>query len=224
MALTDPVALHFLDALRPIDQIEVVKQAFGVLGDLEHPLPHQAPFDRVAGFDVGAVLDLLVGEHRAQGRAPVDRHVGHVGEALFVELEEDPLRPAVVVGGGGVDLALPVVGEAESLDLFAEGGDVAFGDYRRVQPLANRCTLGGQAEGVPTHRMKDVKVLGALHPRDDVGCSVALWVADVEAGPGGVGEHVEHVVLGLRTQLLGVGRRPEGTAFGPDLLPLGLDD
>ena len=224
MALADPVALHLLDALRPVDQIEVVEQAFGVLGDLEHPLAHQAPLDRVAGLDVGAVLDLLVGEHGAQRRAPVDRHVGHVGEALLVELEEDPLCPTVVVGGGGVDLALPVVGEAEALDLLAEGVDVALGDGRRVQPLAHRGALGGQPEGVPAHRMEDVEALGALHPRHDVGRGVALGVADVEAGAGGVGEHVEHVVLGLRTQLLGVGRRPEGTALGPDLLPLGLDD
>ncbi len=97
VALADPVALHLLDALRPVDQIEVVEQALGVLGDLEHPLPHQAPLDRVSGLDIGAVLDLLVGEHGAQGRTPVDRDVRHVGEALFIELEEDPLRPTVVV-------------------------------------------------------------------------------------------------------------------------------
>jgi hypothetical protein len=35
-----------------------------------------------------------------------------------------------------------------------------------------------------------------LKRADDVGGGVALGVADVQAGAGGVGEHVEHVVLG----------------------------
>ena len=69
-------------------------------------------------------IDLFVGEHGAELGAPVDRDLGLVGEPALEQLQEDPLRPAEVVGIGGVDLARPVVAEAEHLELAAEGGDV----------------------------------------------------------------------------------------------------
>ena len=48
-------------------------------------------------------------------------HLGLVGEAALVELAEDPLGPLVRrTGIEGVDLARPVVGEAERLDLPLE--------------------------------------------------------------------------------------------------------
>lgn len=40
-----------------------------------------------------------------------------VGQASLEDLEEDPLGPLVVVGIGGRDLALPVVGEPQGLEL-----------------------------------------------------------------------------------------------------------
>ena len=141
VGLADPVALHLLDVIGPVDVVEVLEQALGVGGDPEHPLPHRSSLDRISRIDVGAVLDLLVGEHGAQRRAPPDRHVLQVGQAAPVQLEEDPLRPAVVVRGGRVDLPLPVVGEAEALDLAAEVRHVSLGDEPRVLVLAHRRAL-----------------------------------------------------------------------------------
>ena len=98
----DPVALHCLHALGPIERIQVIQQAVGIGGDPQHPLAHQATDDRIPGLDVLAVLHLLVGEHRVLRRAPVDRHFRLVGQATFVELEENPLRPADEIGGSVV--------------------------------------------------------------------------------------------------------------------------
>ena len=39
LATADPVALHLLDGLRPVDQVQVIKQAFGIIGDAQQPLP-----------------------------------------------------------------------------------------------------------------------------------------------------------------------------------------
>ena len=73
LAATDPVPLHRLDRLGPVEQVEVGEQPVGVRGDAQHPLPHRPPVDRmVAALAAPVGGDLLVGEHGAQRRAPVD--------------------------------------------------------------------------------------------------------------------------------------------------------
>ena len=217
--LADPVALHLLDALGPVDRVDVLEEALGVGGDPEHPLAHRAADHGVVAALGAAVDHLLVGEDGAEGGAPVHGHLGDVGEALLVELLEDPLRPLVVLRVAGADLAVPVVGEAERLDLARERRDVLVGRDLGVRARLDRVLLGGEAERVEAHRVQDVEALGALVAADDVRGGVALGVADVEAGAGGVGEHVQRVVLGLRGEV----DRGEGLLLLPALLPLLLD-
>jgi hypothetical protein len=204
--------------------LEIIEQSLGVLGDLEHPLPHEPALDRIAGLHVGAVLDLLVRQHGAESRAPVHGHVRHVGEPPFVQLEEDPLGPPIVVGIGRADLSVPVVGKSQALDLSTEGRDVALGDLGGMQALANRSPLGRQPERVPAHWMEHVETLHSLHSSDDVGGGVPLGMAHVEARTRRVGEHVEDVEFGLCAQDVRRGWCPERVAFLPHTLPLGLDD
>ena len=97
----DPVALHRLDVLGPLDRLEVVEQAVGVVGDAEEPLLELAGLDLVAAALAAAVDDLLVGEHGLVVGAPVDRGLLAVGQAALVEAQEDPLRPAVVRAARG---------------------------------------------------------------------------------------------------------------------------
>jgi hypothetical protein len=40
-----------------------------------------------------AVNHFLIGKHSAQRGAPVDGHLSLVGQTLFEQLQEDPLRP-----------------------------------------------------------------------------------------------------------------------------------
>ena len=204
-----------------------------------------------------AVDDFLVGQHRAQRRAPVDRHLGLIGQPLAVavsahggvallsalpagignslmgrpllllgvvpgveELQEDPLRPAEIVGIGGVDFAVPVVAEAEHLDLPAEGVDVLLRGEARMRAGLDGVLLGGQAEGVPAHRVQHVEAAHALVAGQDVGGGVAFGMADVQAGAAGIGEHVEDVEL----RLVGDVGRAEGLVLSPELLPARLDD
>src|SRR5690606_22530160 len=129
----DPVLLHDAHAFGPaVELFQVVEQFLGVVGDLDEPLRNLASLHQGAGTPAAAVDDLLVGEHGLVDRIPV--HLGFllVDQALFEQAAEEPLLPAVVVGVAGGDLAIPVVGVAELLQLAAHVGDVL------VSPLGRR--------------------------------------------------------------------------------------
>ena len=82
----DPVALHQLDRLGPVQRVQVVQQPVGVRGDPHHPLLQVALEDReVAALAAAVGGDLLVGQHRAQARAPVDRRLGDVRQPVVVD-------------------------------------------------------------------------------------------------------------------------------------------
>ena len=159
----DPVPLQHLDALGPVEPFEVLFQPIGVGGDPQHPLPQRHADHGMAAAFAQAADHLLVGQHRAQGGAPIDRGLDLVGQAMLVaiavdglgpllgdfvgdrqfgdrpallllgvvpgveEHEEDELRPAEVGHVGGGQLAVPVVAEAQHLQLAAEVVDVALG-------------------------------------------------------------------------------------------------
>ena len=120
----EPKPPSYLDVLVPLEPVEALQQPVGVRSDPQHPLLHRQPDHRMPATLAHASDDLLVGQDRAQGRAPVDRDSGLVGEALFEELQEDPLRPFVIARVCRRELSLPVVGEAEGLELLAEAVDV----------------------------------------------------------------------------------------------------
>ena len=239
---------------------------------------------------------LLVGKHRPQRRAPVHRHLGHVGQAILIEepalliglqlgelelpgldpkevdvryapgrdgrddvpakvhdeltreelvlerldgpggvglvviptvvqLQEDPLRPAVVVRIGRGQPARPVVGEAQQLDLPLDVGDVLRRRFARMDTMLHRVLLGRQPEGVVAHRVQDVVAQHPREPRDDVRGRVALRMPHVQTGAAGIGEHVQHVEprpVGGKTLLARVGLA-EGLMLLPILLPLALE-
>ena len=254
-APADPVGLELLDARRPVEGLELLLQSIGVGGDPQHPLAQRDADDRMAAALAHPPDHLLVGEHRAQGRAPVDRRLRLVGEAVEIavggdgrvppgrdvggdrqlgdraplllpgvepgveEDEKDPLRPADVFRIGGREDAVPVVAEAEHLQLTGEVGDVALGALPRRGAGADRILLGGEPEGIEAHRVDDARAPHPLEAGDDIGGGVALRVPDVEPLTTGVGEHVEDVRLPSPGEAGGrerVVRLPPG-------LPLGLD-
>ena len=101
----DPVALHRLDLVGPVQFAEVGKQPLGVGGDAQHPLAHVA-FEHGVVPDLGAALvgDLLVCQHGAQPRAPVHGSVGQVCQAVRVDdpasLQLRQLVPGLTRGCG----------------------------------------------------------------------------------------------------------------------------
>ena len=109
--------------------------------------------------------------------------------------QKDPLRPAEVVGIGRRELALPVVAEAEHLQLAAERLDVFVGRLSRVRPRFDGVLLGRQTERVPAHRVQNVFAPHAVVAADDVRGGVTLRVPDVQTVPRRVGKHVQYVEL-----------------------------
>ena len=214
----DPVALHDLDPLRPVDRVEVVEELLGVVGDAEHPLLEVALDDLGAAPVAHPALGLLVGQHRLARRAPVHRRHLLVGQAGVVELEEQPLRPAVVVGLAAGQLPAPVVGRPQPLDLGLHGGDPLPGDDPGVDPLGDGGVLRREAERVPPHGREHPEALHRLVAAQDVAQRVVPHVAHVDRARR-VRVHAQVVELRALIALVDLVR----AALVPDLLPLGLE-
>ena len=101
----DPVALHQLDGLGPVEAIEIVEQTVGVRGDSHHPLAHVLLEHRVIA-DVAAAVgrDLFVGEDRAETRTPVDRRFRQIRQTMRIDesalLGPRQRTPGATIAGG----------------------------------------------------------------------------------------------------------------------------
>ena len=130
VAAADPVALHRLDRVGPVEQFEVVDQPVGVGGDAHHPLAHVALEHReVAAVAAAVGGDLLVGDDRAEAGAPVDRRLTDVGEATIVDdvraLGGRQFGPRAAVGcrpGAGLELGDQFVDRAGPVELVVVPG------------------------------------------------------------------------------------------------------
>ena len=205
LGAADPVGLHGTHALGPLalEELEVVEQLLGVVGDLEVPLGERALLGNRAAAPALAVDDLLVGEHGLAAGAPVDRRGVAVHQALLPHLEEDPLAPLVVLGVAGVEHAVVVVGEAHAAHGLGGLCDVLVGPDARLRVVLDGGVLGGQAKGVIAHRVQHVKAAHAGLARHGVADRVVARVAHVQVARG-VREHLQHVLLGLLGALLGL--------------------
>ena len=107
----NPVALHGLDLLGPLDVIQIRQQLIGVVGDLQEPQRDLLALYRRTGTPAAAVDNLLIGQHGLVDWVPV--HRGHllVDQSFLHQLGEEPLLPAVVAGIAGGELTAPVVGK-----------------------------------------------------------------------------------------------------------------
>ena len=127
---TNPVALHFLNAFWPVNQVQIINQTIGIGRDLQDPLLHWLAVDWVAAPLRLAVNDFFIGDNRTahEVRSPVDHDLIFIGQPLLVQLFKDPLRPLVVVWISRVDFAIPVIREAKRLNLVSKVIDVLVGE------------------------------------------------------------------------------------------------
>ena len=207
----DPVALHRLDVRGPVDVVEVVEQPVGVVGDLEEPLLQRARLHEAAAPLAAPVDHLLVGQHGLVLGAPVHRGLAAVGQSLLEQAQEDPLRPAVVAGLVGAELAGPVDRDAPVLELAPELLDRGLGRLPRVLAGADRVVLGRQPERVVAQGMEHPEPVAAPEVGDGVAHRVDLQMADVGLARG-VGQHLQDI--GLRALVGLVGDLP-GALLGP---------
>ncbi len=95
VAFSNPVLLHVLDALRPVQFIESLEQTFGVKRDAHEPLFEIAAFDFLgAAFFVGTVSEnFFVGADDFAMLAPPDLSVIVIGEALGIAVGDNGFFP-----------------------------------------------------------------------------------------------------------------------------------
>ena len=168
LASAYPVALHDLNALRPVDAVEI-HQFIGVFGDAEEPLFKVAAGNRgITSLAETAIQHLLVGEHRLALGTPVHRSFATIGQAGFVQLQEKPLRPFVVLGKAGDHFPAPVVDSAHVPELAAHVLNVLHGPGERVNTALDGGVLGRKAEGIKTHRVENVITLHPLEAGADI--------------------------------------------------------
>ena len=220
LAAADPLRLHQPHALRPaVQRVERVQQFLRVVGDLQEPLAELLLLHRRAGAPAAAVDHLLVRQHGAVDRVPVDPALLALHQAGAQEVQEQLLLVAVICRIAGGELALPVERQSHALQLGAHGGDVLAGPLRRMDAALARRVLRRQAERVPAHRMHHREAARPLVARHHVAQRVVAHVAHVDL-PAGIREHLQHVVFRLA-----VGRHvrhAEAAALGPGALPARL--
>ena len=221
LTATDPVRLHGLHALRPaLERGEVPEQFVGIRGDVEVVHRDFALLDERARAPAPPIDHLLVGEHRLIDRIPV-HHAGFlVGDALLAHAQEEPLVPAIVGRVAGGDLAIPIDRETERLQLLFHVRDVVPRPLGWCHAVGHRRVLGGQAKGVPAHRLQDVQTLHAREARQHVTDRVIAHMPHVQATRR-VREHRQAVELAATRRVLA---RSEAALGVPVLLGRPLYD
>ena len=219
----DPVSLHRQHSLRPFHVLHLVEQMVRVRGDPEEPLVELARFDLGAAALAAPVSDLLVRQDGLVVRTPVHERGFPVHLPGLEELQEEPLRPAVVLGLVGRELPRPVDRPAESLHRPADRHDVPLDDHPGMLARLDRRVLRRQPEGVVAHRAQHLMAGAAVEMREDVAQRVDQDVADVQRA-GRVRQHLEHEGLALVARSPGLGvRHLEGSVLLPGPLPFHLD-
>ena len=196
-----------------------------------------------------AVNHFFIRQHRAEFRTPVHRNFRDVSRAArcpdrrrdnveigsasvrlriepgIVNLEENPLRPFVIIRIGRVDFALPIVAETDAFQLWLELGDVLARGDRGMLAGLDRVLLRGQTERIPAHRMQHVEAAHAFVARQDVGGGVTFRMSDVQPGAARIREHVEDVEFRFRRIEVFLARigRVKQLPLIPKALPFGLE-
>ena len=135
-----------------------------------------------------------------------------------MELEKEPLVPAIVIGQAGRDFAGPVVGEAKAVHLRLHFCDVAERPLARRSVVLDGGVLRRQAEGIPSHGMKHVVAIHPHEARQRIANGVVAHVSHVQCARG-IGQHFEHVIFLFCSMGFG------GVEFGialPALEPFGF--
>jgi len=162
--------------------------------------------------------DLLAGQGGVAVRAEVHGGFRTVGQAVLVELQEEPLRPAVVLRIAGDGFPLPVEHGAHAAQLAAHVLDIGVRPGLGVDAALDRRVFRRQAKGIEPHREQDVVALHLHVARPRVGGRHRIPVADMQVA-GRIGQHGQGVILGPGQ----VDRLAVQVGLGPALLPALFD-
>ncbi len=115
-----------------------------------------------------------------------------------VHLQERPLGPTVVGRIAGDHLTVPVVRKTEFVELFAITRHVLGRSDGRMLTGLYGILFRGQTERIESHRMQHVEPAEPFVARVDIRGDIPQRMPHMQPRPGGIGKHVEDVVLGTR--------------------------
>ena len=193
----DPVFLHQPDFVRPVFQIaKAFKQVFGKVSDFEEPLVKLALFNFGAAAPSLAINDLLIGKHCHIDRVPVHFGLAAANQPSFIHIEEKRLLMPVIFRVASGELACPVERKSDPLQLRFHRLDIGAGPVAGMNLLLHRSIFSRHSESIPAHRMQHFKPAHRLIARQHIAHRVIADMAHMDA-PAGIGEHFQHIALGL---------------------------
>ena len=132
------------------------------------------------------------------------------------QLNKNPLRPFIVIFFAGAYFAVPVIAQANFIQLLAVAFNVVFGSNGRVLSGLNSILFSRQSKGIVAHGVQHIKAFQFFETGHNIRSNVTQRVTYVQAGTRRVGEHVQYIVLGFWSAIL----RTVSFLFSPALLPL----
>ena len=216
---SDPVDLLLADVGQVVHIPESLQQFVCVGGDAQIP-DVLGLLDDVAVADVAfAALRVLVGQHDLAVRAVVDQGCTAERQPLFKHLEENILRPPVVILLRRINDARPVKGKTDALELLGKLADVAVGQLAGMDAGLDSGVLGRQSESVKSDGKQNIIALHTPLAADNLQSGVCLDMPDVHPHAGRIGEFDQPIEFRLVGSIL----RLENMRLLPTLLPLALN-
>ncbi|MNZ54508.1 hypothetical protein D3C78_724090 [compost metagenome] len=127
------------------------------------------------------INNFFVGKYCTQCLAPVNRYFCYISQAFVVQLDENPLRPFVIIWICSADLAIPVVGETQRFDLTTEIIDVLICKITWMLTCVHCILLCRKSKSIPAHWVQHVKTAHPFVTGYDIRCCVAFWMTYVQS-------------------------------------------
>ena len=195
IALSDPVRLHLLNLLRPLQLIQIIQKTICVIGNSQHPL-FQVLLGHVGAAPLTLAVDhFLIGQSGLAGGTPVDGHLLLIGQALLEHLYKNPLGPLVELRIRGVYFHIPVIDRRDLVDLALDILDILRGGFRRMYAHLDGVVLRRKSESVPSHGMDHIISVHQLVAAPHVGDHIASPVSHMKSVSGRIGEHIQAIVF-----------------------------
>ncbi len=219
LGTANPVFLGNLNLLDVIDLIQIVNQLLCILGNLEHPLAFNLTDNLASAALTYTVNNLFVGKTDLTGGTPVNRHLRLIRKSLLEKLQENPLRPLIVPGIGGIYLSAPVKGVAKALQLLLKTSHIVCSNGLRMNFILNCVVLGRETKCIPSHRIKNIIPLHTALSCYNIKSGIRSWMTYMKALSGRIRELNQRIVLRLR--IIGTGYKC--LLLIPDILPFFLN-
>ncbi len=191
----DPLGLHLLYLLRPVQLVQIIQKTIRIGCDLQHPLTQVLLGHRRAAALTLTVHYLLIGETGLAAGAPIDREFLLIGKSLLEHLHENPLGPLVELRICGIQLHIPVIERIDLLQLTLDVLHILLCGDGRMNAHLDGIVLSRKSEGIPAHGMDHILALDQLVTGPGIGDHIASPVSYMQAGARRIRKHIQTVVL-----------------------------